>query len=240
MLGSVCVTLDKTMDASCGAREICLSVPFLLYNCTSLFLTILDVNHEGKGNAVVIPSSYYEIEHKQLLDGKDGLALISSESISSSDPFLLDNNLEARKQDNVSTKMDCDQSSVSYEVSHYSEIGHKVGSSPSYLPRKAGKDAGYMHDGGSRKAKPYIYGPTVRIPANELLVKLSAALSKSRSSTSHNQTWSKPFSLIPESGSTNIIVPQPFASGAFLISAASVPVAGELSGRTRAITFQPR
>ncbi|CAL9110355.1 unnamed protein product [Musa acuminata var. zebrina] len=238
--GSVCVTLDKTMDASCGAREICLSVPFLLYNCTSLFLTILDVNHEGKGNAVVIPSSYYEIEHKQLLDGKDGLALISSESISSSDPFLLDNNLEARKQDNVSTKMDCDQSSVSYEVSHYSEIGRKVGSRPSYLPRKAGKDAGYMHDGGSRKAKPYIYGPTVCIPANELLVKLSAALSKSRSSTSHNQTWSKPFSLVPESGSTNIIVPQPFASGAFLISAASVPVAGELSGRTRAITFQPR
>lgn len=240
------MTLDKTMDASCGAREICLSVPFLLYNCTGLFLTILDVNNEGKGSALVIPSSYHELEQKQLAL-KDGLALVSTESNAYPDPDLSGSSLEIGKLDYMFAKADHNQPTVSQtnnpdgtELPYSSALESKIGWSPSYLSGEAVKLNDYLHDGSSSKAKPFIYGPVVHIPANDLMVKLSASLLKARPDTNHSQSWSRPFSLSPASGSTNIVIPKPFASGAFLISATSVPVSGDLSGRTRAITFQPR
>ncbi|WOK94697.1 hypothetical protein Cni_G03402 [Canna indica] len=245
--GPICVTIDKTMDSSCGAREICLSVPFLLYNCTGLFLTVVDVNSEGKGSAVDIPSSYIEIEQKQLLPGKNGLALIPSELGSSSDAVLLDSSLDIIKQDNIFAKEDSKQSSVSRRkpiykagVSCSTSTDGKVGRSSSNLSRKVQEYVNYAHDGGDTKAKPCMYGPVGHIPANELLVKLSAALPKARSDIRQSEIWSKPFSLVPASGSTNVVIPHPFASGAFLTSVTSVTVSGELSGRTRAIIFQPR
>ncbi|XP_074563233.1 LOW QUALITY PROTEIN: uncharacterized protein LOC141819877 [Curcuma longa] len=245
--GLICATLDKTMDAYCGAREICLSVPFLLYNCTGLFLTILDVNSEGTGNAIVIPPSYNETEEKHLLTQNDGLAFLSSESRLSSGSVLFDSSLESRKCGNNFGKEEYSQSSIHHTsfaeetgVSYSSKTDGKVRRSSSFLSWKDGKGVGFVHDGHNLKIKPCIYGPISHIPATELVVKLAASLSKTRYESNRNLSWSKPFSLVTASGSANITVPQPFASGAFLICAASVPVSGELSGRTRVIVFQPR
>lgn len=245
--GLICATLDKTMDAYCGAREICLSVPYLLYNCTGLFLTILDVNSEGTGNAIIIPPSYNETEEKHLLTRNDGLAFLSSESRLSSDSVLLDSSLESRQRDNNFGKEEYNQSSIHHAsfteetgVSYSSKTDGKVRRSSSFLSWKDGKGVGFVHDGHNPKIKPCIYGPICHIPATELVVKLTASLSKTRYESNQNLSWSKPFSLVAASGSANITIPQPFASGAFLICAASVPVSGELSGRTRVIVFQPR
>jgi hypothetical protein len=46
------------MDARSGARELYLSVPFLLYNCTDLLLTITESSYERSGSALMIPSSF--------------------------------------------------------------------------------------------------------------------------------------------------------------------------------------
>lgn len=85
-----------------------------------------------------------------------------------------------------------------------------------------------------------MYFPFERIPTSEFMVKLWVHMPQSISGTALYPTWSSPFPLVPASGSANVIIPKPDGSGAFLVSATSVPVVGELSGRTKAITFQPR
>uniref|UniRef100_A0A453S1U3 Vacuolar protein sorting-associated protein 13 VPS13 adaptor binding domain-containing protein n=1 Tax=Aegilops tauschii subsp. strangulata TaxID=200361 RepID=A0A453S1U3_AEGTS len=44
------VMLEKATDAHSGARELCLSVPFLLYNCTDLLLTVTEISYERSGH----------------------------------------------------------------------------------------------------------------------------------------------------------------------------------------------
>lgn len=77
------------MDAYCGARELCLSVPFLLYNCTGLLLTITESNHERNGHALIIPPSYSLAGNESCLVGKQGLALLPSELESNPCPHLI-------------------------------------------------------------------------------------------------------------------------------------------------------
>ncbi|XVF60869.1 hypothetical protein PTKIN_Ptkin08bG0082800 [Pterospermum kingtungense] len=48
------------------------------------------------------------------------------------------------------------------------------------------------------------------------------------------------FPLLPQSGSTTILVPQPSSNAMFILSVTSSAIAGPFAGRTRAITFQPR
>jgi hypothetical protein len=52
------VMLEKSMDARSGARELYLSVPFLLYNCTDLLLTVTESSSERSGPTLVIPPSF--------------------------------------------------------------------------------------------------------------------------------------------------------------------------------------
>lgn len=265
--GPVCVSLEKAMDAFCGAREICLSVPFLLYNCTGLLLTIIDNNHEKKGSSHVIPSCYHMIGHKELSDRKHGLALLLSEFESLSGTLDVNSSVNSFSKERIlSTREKVNlyshvlstrhfQSSISYMrcfeyssnnnldargASQHSSVDGGIVSNPLYLSGKVGNDADYMQNGGSGKVKAYMYGPLGYFPATELMVKLCASLPQGGMENTQNPTWSSPFSLVPASGSTNVVIPKPCSSGAFLVSVTSIPVAGELSGRSRAITFQPR
>ncbi|XP_073012455.1 intermembrane lipid transfer protein VPS13 isoform X2 [Typha latifolia] len=198
------VTLEKSMDAYCGARELCLSVPFLLYNCTNRLLTIIESNQERTRSSLTIPSSYNIIGGERHLAGKDGLALLS---------------------------LGCFPSKIS-------SAGSVIGQHSSYSSKKVG-NGNVADEGACRVANAHMYAPSGYVPTTELLVKLSASLPE-RSENTRSPNWSSPFSLVPTSGSTNVVIPEPCHSGAFLISATSVPVSGELSGRTRVITFQPR
>lgn len=92
----------------------------------------------------------------------------------------------------------------------------------------------------SKKAKPYMYAPLDHIPASDLLVRLAVPSTQLRAENAHIPAWSTPFPLVPPSGSINVTIPKPNASSAFLISVTSITVLEELSGRTSAITFQPR
>lgn len=51
-------------------------------------------------------------------------------------------------------------------------------------------------------------------------------------------SWSAPFSLVPPTGSTSVLVPQPSKVSGYVLSVSAV--AAPFSGRTKVITFQPR
>uniref|UniRef100_A0A0Q3SS11 Uncharacterized protein n=1 Tax=Setaria italica TaxID=4555 RepID=A0A0Q3SS11_SETIT len=70
------VMLEKSMDARSGARELYLSVPFLLYNCTDLLLTVTESSYERSGSTLVIPPSFELDGHARHLLEKSGLSLV--------------------------------------------------------------------------------------------------------------------------------------------------------------------
>ncbi|KAJ6846034.1 uncharacterized protein M6B38_278325 [Iris pallida] len=239
------------MDESCGAREICLSVPFLLYNCSGLLLTIVTSKHVTKGNAQVIPSSYQLIEDEQLSSEKEGLPILTSES-SAHHLGINTHTISTRASTDfylhhLSTK----HFSLPIPYRHYSSIKdldasgthtleNGLPTSSHHLLRKAQDGVDHMQNRSSREVKPYMFAPFDHISASEVVVKVCASMPHSRGGNILNTTWSIPFPLVPASGSTNVTVPEECGPGAFLISVTSCPVAGELSGRTRAVTFQPR
>ncbi|PKA51468.1 hypothetical protein AXF42_Ash002833 [Apostasia shenzhenica] len=223
------VTLEKTVDVSCGAREVSLSVSYLLYNCTGLLLGIIDGIKEHNGSPHVIPSSYELLEYEQLADEKQGLAFLSSESTSSENylsKYIVSNRKKAKQfSPTVFT----------------SSVDGGAGFIPAYSLKKLEDSSESISCGFSKRTKPYMYAPSNHISTSEFLVRLAVfSSSQIRKENMFSSTWSTPFPLVPTSGSTNITIPKPNASSAFLISTTSVPVSDELSGRTRAIMFQPR
>lgn len=70
------VMLEKSMDAHSGARELYLSVPFLLYNCTDLLLTVTESSSERSGSTLMIPPSFEFDGHARHLLEKSGLSLV--------------------------------------------------------------------------------------------------------------------------------------------------------------------
>lgn len=51
------------------------------------------------------------------------------------------------------------------------------------------------------------------------------------------RSWSAPFSLVPPTGSTSVLVPQPSMLSGYVLSVSAV--AAPFYGRTKIITFQP-
>ncbi|GFY92309.1 vacuolar protein sorting-associated protein, putative [Actinidia rufa] len=76
--GTISATVEKVMVAFSGAREICIFVPYLLYNCTGFPLIVSDCTKEMKRYGCIIPSCYDLGEQDILIGRKDGLGLLSS------------------------------------------------------------------------------------------------------------------------------------------------------------------
>ncbi|KAK0593756.1 hypothetical protein LWI29_016263 [Acer saccharum] len=74
---STYVIVEKTMNAFSGAREVFISVPFLLYNCTGFPLIVSHSTDENKGSGCTVACSY-DLGEQELQEGKkDGLSLLS-------------------------------------------------------------------------------------------------------------------------------------------------------------------
>lgn len=77
------------MDAVSGSRELSLSVPFLLFNCTGFPLALSSSGNEMKGYSCFIPSCFDLDDKNVLVKKKDGLSLIfSDEDIPASGDLL--------------------------------------------------------------------------------------------------------------------------------------------------------
>ncbi|KAK9134941.1 hypothetical protein Syun_014271 [Stephania yunnanensis] len=235
--GPIYVVLEKVVDALCGARELCISVPFLLYNCTGLPLAIAEFGNEIEGNSFSIPSCYHLDEVDKLLSKKHGLALVTSEQDSHKHCSTSKNNPLALRE---SSRL-CGQMSLSTGFTTRDSVAHSLEhkSSTSQLQASECDKEFDVMDSVTRTAKACIYSPHPSSSASELMVRLSLCLPESNTGDATNSVWSSSFFLVPPSGSTSVVVPQTSTSGAFIISATSSKLS-PFSGRTRAITFQPR
>lgn len=90
------------------------------------------------------------------------------------------------------------------------------------------------------KVQPYIYSPSPDSSVNDVFVKVSRCFPEDVKEQLPYSLWSNPFSLLPPSGSSTILVPQLTSNSAFILAMTSNSVAEQYAGRTNAITFQPR
>ncbi|XP_057796881.1 intermembrane lipid transfer protein VPS13 isoform X2 [Salvia miltiorrhiza] len=189
--GPLYVTMEKVMDAVSGSRELFISVPFLLFNCTGFPLALSSSGNEMKGYSCIVPSCYDLDEKNVLFKKKDGLSLIFSD--------------------------------------------HDVPASGS--TSEATLNASDLVESGSKKVSACLFSPDPDSYSGEVWVKLSRHV-PSVIENLQKYSWSSPFSLVPPTGSTSVLVPQPSKVSGYVLSVSAV--AAPFSGRTKIITFQPR
>ncbi|GLT57665.1 hypothetical protein SLA2020_306220 [Shorea laevis] len=250
--GPIYMVVERTMDAFSGARELFISVPFLLYNCTAFPLVISECTSEMKGIACTMPSCYDQFDQEQFQGRRDGLSLLFSDQDSLECSFTKVHTVSTRKISNPLSGGFLSKSLTSSGSSKFSnkEIDRhdlRVSELPlsSLKNRSSSSTQLLLNDNGfvdkeQRKVKACMYSPHSTSASNEILVCLNRCLPGFVSENMSYTSWSAPFPLVPPSGSMNVLVPQPSTNGAFIISVACSAIAGQFAGRTRAITFQPR
>lgn len=254
--GPTYVTIEKTTDAFSGARELSIYVPFLLYNCTGFPLLISEYGSQINRVPSVISSSY-DMGEQELYQTIDGLHLVSSiegsrvsnphviECSSSSHVISTRNGVNPQKQRFRYNSLISENSKESLHE-HSSENDYKTqnasfNSSKNRLSSSGGDLRNHNFMGYDRgKVGADMYSPVPFSAINELMVMLSRAQPDYVPENTSNLVWSSPFFLVPPSGSTTVLVPQSLPNAAFMISLTSSVVAGPLTGRSSAITFQPR
>ncbi|XP_074272572.1 intermembrane lipid transfer protein VPS13-like isoform X1 [Silene latifolia] len=252
--GPVYVTVEKTMDSSSGARELCIFVPFLLYNCTGFVLTISRSDHELKGNYRILPTCYSSTEDVVILNQKDGLHLITMEEKSNSkavnfgsESYLCKNHIiSSKKIGSPPVGIFITQSSLSQSGSTGC---HQSVNQVDMAKQESRQDSNHQSDfevsnifrSKSGKVKPFMYSPDPNAAASEVMVRVSRCHTEYSSDNMSSSAWSSPFFLISPSGSNALLVPHPSNNNsAAVLSVTSHLLGDPLTGRTRAVTFQPR
>ncbi|XP_050382411.1 uncharacterized protein LOC126799284 isoform X2 [Argentina anserina] len=254
--GPLYVTVEKVMDAFSGARELFISVPFLLYNCTGFPLIISESASEVIGGSCIVPSCYHMAEQEVLLGNKDGLGLVSS----TSNPNARESHTTRSSsssvhivsiRDSAETHKGISSSKPLYSEENFNELLSNCNidrensvsnslqsrsSSSSQLTSKDLNSSGY--DRG--RVRACMFSPKPTSSAGEVMVRVSRCMPEHVTEKMPNSLWSSSFSLIPPSGSTTVLVPQASSNQAFMMSITSGAVAAPFAGRTSAITFQPR
>ncbi|KAF8099934.1 hypothetical protein N665_0235s0032 [Sinapis alba] len=241
--GSVYVSCEKTMDVTCGAREVFIFVPFLLYNCTGTPLIVSDCTNEAKSYSV-IPSCYNLVEQHFVQSQKVGLGILTS------DKDLLDKFSNADSPSSPSSS-ECSNTASSIERFLDRHVTPSTRQVPLAYPqdsatvRKRSLSSKSLREvcfqgNEPGKVKACIYSPCPISRASDSSIRVKKDLPGSDNSDSPYSLWSAPFPLVPPGGSTNIVVPQPQPGESSLLSVTCSILGGALAGRTQAITFQPR
>lgn len=249
------MTMEKVMDAYSGAREICIFVPFLLYNCCGFPLIVANSTNELSMRGCTVPSCYDLDEHDLFVGKKDGLGLLSSNQLLHTEGmrrFPLNNNL-------VSTRK-------SLEAYHGMFLKEPFNSSGPSILVQGGSDKiidaqkSSLHDkeNGSvsrsqsnveqvdidkknrKKVNFCMYSPDPNLSSSEIMVRVRRCQSDIDVESTPDYAWSSQFFLVPPTGSTTVHVPKSLNNASYLISVASSAIDGSFSGKTRIINFQPR
>ncbi|KVH90901.1 hypothetical protein Ccrd_007067 [Cynara cardunculus var. scolymus] len=254
--GPLYVTMEKVMDAFSGAREICIFVPFLLYNCCGFPLIIANSTSELTKRGCTVPSCYNLDEQDPFLGEKNGLGLLSSGQVLHNDGmrrFPLNNNL-------VSTRKSLDIYHGKFLKEPFSSSGSSTtihgGSDKTnidgpkfsiYNQEKSSVSSSQtdvkqieFDESNRKKVNFCMYSPDPNISSSEIMVRVSRCQSEINVESTSDYTWSNQFFLVPPTGSTTVLVPQSSSNASYVISVASSAVDGPFSGRTRIINFQPR
>ncbi|MFS8005994.1 putative vacuolar protein sorting-associated protein [Helianthus anomalus] len=234
---SLYVTMEKVMVAFSGAREICIFVPFLLYNCCGFPLIVANSTNALTTHGCTVPSCYDLDEQDLYLGKKDGLGLLSSNQFLHNDgtkKFPQKSNLVSTRK-SLDTYYGKSLKNIEPQTSSMNDKGKdSVPRSPSNVK---------LNDSDETKGKKVnfcMYSPDPNISSSEIMVRVSRCQSDADVESNLDYAWSSQFFLVPPTGSTTVLVPQSSNSGSYVLSVSSSAVAGPFSGRTRIISFQPR
>ncbi|XP_022639322.1 uncharacterized protein LOC106768127 isoform X4 [Vigna radiata var. radiata] len=245
--GPVYVTVEKVMDAYSGSRELIFFVPFILYNCMGFPLCVMEHTGEMNERGFVIPSYCDVYENVMLSYKKGGLSLLSSNHELPGEH----NPRSDMKNHIISCREDGSTNSIGNYHKNLGRHQRKVDSifrNPSSGRLKSTLSTSIQStwkDSGSgnhehEKVQPCIYSPSPDSSVNDAFVKVSRCFPEDIKQRMPYSLWSNPFSLLPPSGSSTILVPQLSSNSAFILAMTSNSVAEQYAGRTNAITFQPR
>ncbi|XVF23437.1 hypothetical protein REPUB_Repub13aG0038400 [Reevesia pubescens] len=252
--GPIYVTVEKMMDAFSGARELFIYVPFLLYNCTVFPLIISEFTNEMDGTVCTLPSCYNQVDDELFQGTREGLSLLFSDQHSYIGApqidnlgcsFLKDRIVSTRKTFDPQLGRSFKNPSISLskkQTDQHNLVDQKTSNilknrSCSSTQLSGNKD---FVENECGMVKGCIYSPHPISAGSEIVVCIGNCVHGHISENMPNSPWSAPFPLVPPSGSTTVLVPQPSSNAMFILSAASSAIAGAFAGRTRAITFQPR
>lgn len=266
----VSIKVEKALDAFCGSRELCLSVPFWLYNCSGLTLEAMDGDMDEQVDHRVVYSSYSDMRQEQLMNPKSGMAIACADLLSTIDndvtyrrgihwenrdvPCKIWNHLPSRKiiSNRVLAHGSTSESSGYFEDNSLGISGFSSFNGSDRWPRKGGNmsfsncEGGKIEVGGKgidqipKFHNTCMHSPAKGLQTSEATLRLRISQSKYVEDAMEGSAWSHPFSLNPPNGSTPVLIPYPFSTGAVIISAIRTPVLGACAGKTTAITFQPR
>ncbi|ESQ32011.1 hypothetical protein EUTSA_v10003500mg [Eutrema salsugineum] len=240
--GSVYVSCEKTMDVTCGAREVFIFVPFLLYNCTGTPLIVSDCTNEAKVYSV-LPSCYNLTEQHFVQSQKVGLGILTPEML---DKVPISDSLSSPSSSECcNTASSTDRFVDKYVTPSTRQVPTLAYPKDSATVRKRSLSSKSLREvccqgNEPSKVKACIYSPCPISRASDSMIRVKRDLSGSDNSNSTYSPWSVPFPLVPPGGSTNVVVPQPSPGESSLLSVTCSILGGALAGRTQAITFQPR
>lgn len=232
------------MEAASGAREIYISVPFLLYNCTAFPLVVSNCVGDMRGCGCTLPSSY-NLEGDLLPSRKDGLSLLCSDQdfqITLQNSNMRNSHLNNRI---ISTRKLLEPHSSNLRGASYKEISveESTARNSANLSGSSSQSNSKYPDFvefGHKRVSGCMYSPDPKSSASEIKVQVSRGQPKGHKDNDQNYFWSGPFSLAPSTGSIRVPVPYPSPNAGYMIAVTSTLVTGPISGRTRMITFQPR
>ncbi|KAK8498349.1 hypothetical protein V6N12_032902 [Hibiscus sabdariffa] len=253
--GAVYVTMEKSMDAFSGARELFIYVPFLLYNCTPFPLNISEFSNEMDRTVCTLPSCYNQADNELFQGSRDGLSLLFSDQDSTIESPQNESLACSFSKDRiVSTRKTFDLQLGKFVRNPLSSLSQKQTDLHDLVDQKTSSNILKNRLGSSNqlsgnndsvekdygRVKACTYSPHPISAGSEIVVCIANCIRRHNLENTANSPWSGPFLLVPPSGSTTVLVPQPSSNAMFILSVTSNAIAGACAGRTRAITFQPR
>uniref|UniRef100_A0A7I4B673 Uncharacterized protein n=1 Tax=Physcomitrium patens TaxID=3218 RepID=A0A7I4B673_PHYPA len=213
-----------------GIREICISVPFWLYNCSGFDLAVIDGDDVFFGRQKYLVKMLTEdiVKEQQKPDLRRGLANLQTCEDQVEEICLGWFPKRAVRK-------------FSQRPSNYSL--HT--SSNNALPSAESKEL-MLSDNVNLVDKwgllvPQMYSPVKGTESSEHRLKVRVVRSVSMETRSTmEQSWSRPFSVDIPDGTTTVKVPHPENQGAYVFSVICNPLLGFGAGRTKTVTFRPR
>lgn len=241
------------MDAYSGSRELIIFVPFILYNCMGFPLCITETTVETNERGFVIPSYYDLGENETFSSKKDGLSLLLRAEVPCNTRSSLKNHTISSREDGSLNSRSFLRNSI-FPGNYHENLGRQQSKSDSPFQNSSlgrlkstlsSRILSTWKDSGSgnhehEKVGPCMYSPSPNSSVNDVFVKVSRCFPEDVKENFPYSLWSSPFSLLPPSGSSTILVPQLPSNSAFILAVTSNSVAEQYAGRTNVITFQPR
>lgn len=238
MLGPIHVTLEKRMDAFSGARELFIYVPFLLYNCLGFALDISDSTSELTDSVYTMSPCYDLVEEEIVQAKKDGLSLISSNQ----DKIGVASRIYSHQHPAPNGSMV--SSRIVKGLPLIAPTSSKVKSYQENVEDDSTSDKRRhlinLQEEGHARVRAFSYSPCFSSHEGDNMVRVRRHLPELGRGIQQGISWSDAFPLDPASGSISILVPQAIQSAAYVVSVTSSSLSQPFSGRTRAISFQPR